>query len=144
MVVCDVNGLKVINDTGMHDNVMVIAQDANRIMRIKELDPTVLKAYCMFIALGRIEDIDYTDNVSIEETNVTPELVRRLHSEGKKVFCWTVDLEDTLQYLVSCDIDVIGTDNPTMVSAAPDKVDYSGGLPRAFHILLNTIANMEK
>ena len=138
------NVLKVINDTGMHDNVMVIAQDANRIMRIKELDPTVLKAYCMFIALGRIEDIDYTDNVSIEETNVTPELVRRLHSEGKKVFCWTVDLEDTLQYLVSCDIDVIGTDNPTMVSAALDKVDYSGGLPRAFHILLNTIANMEK
>ena len=31
--------------------------------------------------------------------------------EGLKVFCWTVDLEDTIQYLVSCDVDVIGTDN---------------------------------
>ena len=77
------NVLKVINDTGMHDNVMIIAQDGRRLMRIKELDPTITKGYCMFIALGRIEDIDYTDNVTIEETNVTPELVDRLHKEGK-------------------------------------------------------------
>ena len=61
-----------------------------------------------------------------------------------QVFCWTVDLEDTIQYLVSCDVDVIGTDNPLMVSAALDTVDYSGGIPRAFHILMNTIARMDK
>ena len=138
------NVLKAINDTGMHDNVMIIAQDGRRLMRIKELDPTITKGYCMFIALGRIEDIDYTDNVTIEETNVTPELVERLHNEGKKVFCWTVDLEDTIQYLVSCDVDVIGTDNPILISSALDKVNYSGGLTRAFHIFMNAIANMDK
>lgn len=138
------NVLKVINDTGMHDQVMIIAQDARRLMRINELDPSITKAYCMVIALGRIEDIEYTDNVSIEESNVTPELVHRLHQNGIKVFCWTVDLEDTIQYLVSCDVDVIGSDNPMLISSTLDKVDYSGGFLRAFHIFMNIIANMDK
>ena len=138
------NVLQAINDADMHDDVMIIAQDARRLMRIKELDPTILKGYCMVIAFGRIEDIEYTDNVTIEENNVTPELVHRLHQEGKKVFCWTVDLEDTIQYLVSCDVDVIGTDNPMLISAALEKVDYDGGFMRAFHIFMHAIANMDK
>ncbi|MBR3158075.1 MAG: glycerophosphoryl diester phosphodiesterase membrane domain-containing protein [Atopobiaceae bacterium] len=136
--------LEVIQKTSMHDNVMVICQDASRMMRVAELDPTITKGYCMFVAQGRIEDIPYTDNVTIEESNVNPDLVRRLHDEGIKVFCWTVDLEDTVQYLVSCDVDVIGTDNPLLVSAALDHADYRGGLPRILNILLNIMANMAR
>lgn len=138
------NVLKVINEAGMHDNVMIIAQDASRLRRIYELDPGITKGYCMFIAIGNVEDIYYTDNITIEETNVTPELVRRLHAQGKKVFCWTVDLDDTVQYLVSCGVDVIGTDNPMLISNALEKADYSGGFPRIFHILMHIIANMDK
>ena len=138
------NVLKVINEAEMHDNVMIIAQDASRLRRIYELDPGITKGYCMFIAIGNVEDIYYTDNITIEETNVTPELVRRLHSQGKKVFCWTVDLDDTVQYLVSCGVDVIGTDNPMLISNALDKADYSGGFRRVFHILMHIIANMDK
>lgn len=88
--------------------------------------------------------IPYTDNVSIEASNVTPELVERLHAKGIEVFCWTVDLQDTVQYLVSCDVDVIGTDDPMLVSTALDHADYSGGLPRFFHIVMNTIANLAR
>lgn len=138
------NVLKVINEAEMRDNVMIIAQDASRLKRIYELDPGITKGYCMFIAIGNVEDIYYTDNITIEETNVTPELVRRLHSQGKKVFCWTVDLDDTVQYLVSCGVDVIGTDNPMLISNALDKADYSGGFRRVFHILMHIIANMDK
>ena len=136
--------LGVIDSCGMHDHVMVICQDAKRMMRVAELDPTITKGYCMFVALGQVEDIPYTDNVTIEETNVTPELVHRLHEKGILVFCWTVDLEDTVQYLVSCDVDVIGTDNPLLVSAALDHADYSGGFPRALNVFLHTIASMAR
>lgn len=138
------NVLQVINKAGMHDNVMIIAQDAERLKRIKELDPTITKGYCMVIAIGNLNDIDYTDNVTIEETNVTPELVRQMHAKGKKVFCWTVDLDDTVQYLVSCGVDVIGTDDPILISNAVDKADSSGGISRVFHIVMHIIANMDK
>ena len=79
------NVLKVINDTGMHDNVMVIAQDARRLQRVMELDPTITKGYCMAVAIGDLNDIPYTDNITIEETYVTPELVRNMHAKGVKV-----------------------------------------------------------
>lgn len=138
------NVIKVINDTGMHSRVMVIAQDAKRMQRIKELDPTLTKGYCVFIAQGNIWDVNYTDNISVEETNVTPELVHRMHQQGKKVFCWTVDLDDTVQYLVSCDVDVIGTDNPMLISNAVEKADCSGGISRIFHIFMHIIADMDK
>jgi len=138
------NVLEVINATGMHDNVMVIAQDASRLQRIMELDPTITKGYCMVIAVGDLNDIEYTDNITIEESYVTPELVRAMHEKGIKVFCWTVDLDDTVQYLVSCDVDVIGTDNPMLINNALDKADYSGGLSRAVHILMHMIATMDK
>jgi len=138
------NVLEAINKTGMHDNVMVIGQDAERIKRINELDPSITKAYCIFIGLGELEDIEYSDNISIEESYVTPELVRRMHAEGKKVFCWTVDLDDTVQYLISCDVDVIGTDNPMLISNAVEKGDCSGGITRIFHIVMHVIANMDK
>ena len=138
------NVLDVINKTGMHDQVMVIAQDYNRLVKINELDPTITKGYCMALAFGKLDDIECTDNVSIEESNVTAELVHDLHSRGVKVFCWTVDKEDTIQYLVSCGVDVIGTDDPTMVSAALEKVNYSGGLARITNIIMNYIGNMDK
>ena len=138
------NILKVINETDMHDQVMIIAQDYSRLERINELDPTITKGYCMALAYGKLDDIECTDNVSIEEANVTPELVHDLHSRDVKVFCWTVDSEDTIQYLVSCDVDVIGTDNPTLVSAALERVNYDGGLPRIFNIAMNYIGNMDK
>ena len=138
------NVLSIINKTGMHDNVMIIAQDASRLERIMELDPTITKGYCMVIAMGELNDIEYTDNITIEESYVTPDLVRRMHEQGVMVFCWTVDLDDTVQYLVSCDVDVIGTDNPMLISSALDKADYSGGFSRAFHILMHMIANMDK
>lgn len=138
------NVLAVINETGMHDNVMVIAQDASRLKRVMKLDPTITKGYCMVIAVGDLYDIEYTDNIAIEESYVTPELVRAMHEKGIKVFCWTVDLDDTVQYLVSCDVDVIGTDNPMLINNALDKADYTGGLSRIGHILMHMIANMDK
>ena len=138
------NVLDVINRTGMHDNVMIICLDYSRMERINELDPTILKAYCMPFCNGNLEDIEATDNVSIEESNVTPQLVKHLHDQGIRVFCWTVDLEDTIQYLVSCDVDVIGTDDPMTIYNALDYVDYSGGIKRVLHILMNQVANMDK
>lgn len=138
------NVIAVINETGMHDNVMIIAQDASRLQRVMEIDPTITKGYCMVIAVGDLNDIEYTDNITIEESYVTPELVRAMHEKGIKVFCWTVDLDDTVQYLVSCDVDVIGTDNPMLINNALDKADYSGGLARVAHILMHMIANMDK
>ena len=136
----EANILKVINDNDMHDRVLIICLDYQRIVNIKKLDPTILTAYCMTLAIGNIEDVPYTDFASVEENSVTARMVENVHRKGGLVFCWTVDKEDNIQYLVSCGVDVIGTDDPLMVSSALDKVDYSGGISRIINLMIHSLA----
>ena len=89
-------------------------------------------------------EVENADNLSAEVGTVTPELVHALHEAGMKVFCWTADDPDGIQYLVSCGVDVIGTDDPVMVTEQLDKADYSGGVRRIYHLTMDRIAGMER
>ena len=44
----------------------------------------------------------------------------------------------------SCGVDVIGTDDPVMVMQKLDGADYSGGIRRYYHLMMNKIADMER
>ena len=57
---------------------------------------------------------------------------------------WTVDNEDDVQYLVSCDVDVIGTNDPLTIVNAIERADKRGGIFRLYHILLNHIAALSR
>ena len=49
-----------------------------------------------------------------------------------------------IQYLVSCGVDVIGTDDPVMVNEKLDEADCSGGIRRCFHLMMQVLADMER
>ena len=61
-----------------------------------------------------------------------------------KVFCWTANDPDDIQYLVSCGVDVIGTDDPVMVNERLHEVDCSGGFRRCIYLMMHTFADMER
>ena len=136
--------LKVINDTGMHDQVMVISISAGHIKRIKELDPTIVTAHAVMKAWGNYAQVDDANNLSLELGGVSPEIVHEIQKSGMKVFCWTADDPKDIQYLVSCGVDVIGTDNPIMVLDELEHADFSGGFRRIFHIVMYVLQRMEK
>ena len=59
-----------------------------------------------------------------------------------EVFCWTADDPSNIQYLVSCGVDVIGTDDPVMVNTMLERSDCSGGFKRAVYLLMYMFADM--
>ena len=136
--------LKIVEDTGMHDKIMIISLHSDSIAKMKELDPTITTAHATMMVWKEYTDVTDADNLSTEIGSVTPTLVKTLHEAGKKVFCWTADDPDDIQYLVSCGVDVIGTDDPLMVLEELDKADYSGGLKRIYYILMQNIADMAR
>ena len=136
--------LRVIEKTGMHDKVMIISLYSDSIAKMKELDPKITTAHAVMITWGDYADVKDADNLSAEVGTITPELVQALHKAGMKVFCWTADEPDGIQYLVSCGVDVIGTDDPVMVTKELDEADYSGGFKRHLHLFMNKIAEMER
>ena len=136
--------LRVTEKTGMHDRVMIISLFSDSIAKIKKLDPEMTAAHAVMMTWTDYAEVEDADNLSAEVGTVTPELVNALHEAGMKVFCWTADDPDGIQYLVSCGVDVIGTDDPVMVNRKLDEADYSGGARRYYHLIMNTIADMER
>ena len=136
--------LRLIGKTGMHDRVMIISLFSDSIAKIKELDPDLTAAHAVMVTWKDYAEVEDADNLSAEVGTITPELVHALHEAGMKVFCWTADDPDGIQYLVSCGVDVIGTDDPVMVMEKLDEADYSGGFRRFYHLMVNRIADMER
>lgn len=136
--------LRLIEETGMHDSVMIISLYSDSIAKVKELDPEIPTAHAVMMTWTVYTEVEDADHLSAEVGTVTPELVHALHEAGMKVFCWTADDPDGIQYLVSCGVDVIGTDDPVMVMKKLDEVDYSGGIRRFYYLLMNEIADMER
>ena len=136
--------LRLIEKTGMHDRVMIISIFSDSIAKIKELDPEITTAHAVMMTWKDYAEVEDADNLSAEVGTITPELVHALHEAGMKVFCWTADDPDGIQYLVSCGVDVIGTDDPVMVTEKLDEANYSGGFSRFYHLMMNRIADMER
>ena len=134
--------VKLIHQYKLEDRCMVISLHGHSIERMKEVDPTITTAVCVNLAWKEFGDVPYTDNLSISDNGVTPDLVKQMHDAGMKVFCWTVDNKDDVQYLVSCGVDVIGTNDPLAIQDALYYADYSGGLSRVWHILKTMISRV--
>ena len=136
--------VRLIHEYDMKDHVIVISLKAYLLENIKKIDPTIRTAVCAFAAWDSYQDYPAGDYLSLNDSAVTPELVRTMHEAGKLVFCWTVDSEDVVQYLVSCDVDIIGTNDPLLITAAIENADFRGGGRRIFHILMNRFAEMSR
>ena len=136
--------LRIIEQTGMHDKVMIISLHSDSIKKIKELDPGITAAHAVMMTWEDYADVEDADNLSAEIGTVTPLLVDALHQAGMKVFCWTADDPSDIQYLVSCGVDVIGTDDPVMVKEKLAEADCSGGVRRCFYLIMHVLADMER
>ena len=136
--------LRLVNETGMHDDVMIISLHTESIKKIKELDPDMVTAHAVMMTWKDYAKVDDADNLSAEIGTITPLLVHELHEAGMKVFCWTADDPSDIQYLVSCGVDVIGTDDPLMVNQKLKECDYSGGVTRCYHLMMHILAEMER
>ncbi len=134
--------LRIVEETGMHDSVMVISLHSDSIQRIRDLDPEITTAHAVMVTWPAYADVKDADNLSAEIGTITPLLVNELHHAGMKVFCWTADDPSDIQYLVSCGVDVIGTDDPVMVNTMLDRVDCSGGIRRCVYLMMHIFADM--
>ncbi len=102
-------------------NCDVTSQDYKTLEEIREINPSVLTAYTSAIGIGDIESLDAADIISIQETFATYENVERIHRAGKHVFVWTVNERDTMESLVSLNVDAILTNDPGLCKTVIDE-----------------------
>ncbi len=127
--------LEIVRDSGIEERVIISSLNADSLKRVKELEPDRITLYNMVVASGDVGSIPYADWYGIEETNITTELVANVHEHGGKVFVWTVNNPDSVQYLIDCGVDGINTDSPVEIMEAVEQADYHGGFVRTLRMM---------
>lgn len=132
--------LEAVNNNNMHDQVIFTSLQPEPLKRLKEIDPSVTVVYSMYVAKGHIEDIEFADWFTVEESNISEELVNNVHNAGKKIFAWTCNNEDGVQHLIDCRVDGILTDDPNMMRNAYIFAKYNSGFPKRIRVFIDLLS----
>ena len=110
----------IIVENDYLSNCDITSQDYHTLEEVRAINPSVLTAYTSAIGIGNIETLDAADIISIQETFATYENIERIHNAGKHVFVWTVNEEETMESLISLNVDAILTNDPQLCKLAID------------------------
>lgn len=117
------NVIKVVRDNKFENMCFLASLKADCIQKCKKLAPDIPTLYIMAIAIGDLTPIDYANAFSIEESNVDEELVNQSHSVNKPIYVWTINDKDSVEDLISQNIDGILTDNVEEIQEEVDKIN---------------------
>lgn len=107
----EVNVLDSLYRHGLAYSCIIGSQDENILKRIKQIDENI---YTVFIAYDLEDDqydIPWADSYSINLKSLDPDMVDRIHDEGKVVYGWTANTHKTMQSVLASGADGIVTDN---------------------------------
>jgi len=102
------------------DNIIVSSFHHDKIKRLQELEPKLKLALLTDSEFIEIEK--YLSNNGLSSYSYHPEInliskedVEKLHDKGVKIFVWTVNKEEDLNYLVKLGVDGVITNYPDIM-----------------------------
>ena len=101
----------LIKEYNFENRCVITSQVYSVLENVKKVDKEIKTVYVMSIAIGNITDAEYADAFSVEASNVNEGLVNRVHNEGKELYAWTVNTEESINNMIDMDVDNIITDN---------------------------------
>ncbi len=113
--------IELIKTYDMEDNCELASGSYYVLENIKEIDSNIKTIYVMSLAIGDITLLDKADIFSIEESNINRELVNKIHSEGKKIYAWTINDEDSIDRMILLGVDNIITDQVELTNQKINK-----------------------
>lgn len=103
--------VELIKKYNFENRCVITSQIYNVLENIKKVDKNIKTVYVMSIAIGNITDAKYADAFSVEASNINEELVNNVHNNGKELYAWTVNTEESINYMIEMNVDNIITDN---------------------------------
>lgn len=107
--------VELIREQEMERECTVMSASMIYLNRVKELEPKLRTGYIISAAYGDFEPGQQVDIVSIRYPFADEKLVAHIHSQGKRVYAWTVNIPAEVKRLKQAGVDGIITDRPVMV-----------------------------
>ena len=106
--------IEMIQKYNFTDRCVITSNTYSILENIKKIDTNIKTVYVTSIAIGNITKLKDADAFSIETTNINKKLVKRIHNEGKEIYAWTVNTEESINKMIDLNVDNIITDNITL------------------------------
>ena len=103
--------MELIKKYDFETRCVITSQVYDVLKNVKKVDKEIKTVYVMSIAIGDITDAKYADAFSVEATNVKECLVNTVHNDGKELYAWTVNTEESINNMIDMNVDNIITDN---------------------------------
>ena len=132
--------IDILVDNDFLDQCDITSQNYKTIEEVREINPDVLTAYTSIIGIGKIQNLEAADIISINETFATFENISNLHNAGKRVFVWTVNERDTMENLITMNVDAILTNDPGMLRDIVEE--YASNAMNLIRRIKNTFTYM--
>lgn len=111
--------VKIIDEYGLWGRVIVSSEIHPVVKEIKERIEDGLSCLISLDVLPvnilKVVEDAKADGVSIKYSLLDEELVRILHSRGYVVVAWTVNDTETLERMISLDVDIVVSDDPCKI-----------------------------
>lgn len=104
----------LILDNDFERDCVVTSQIYEVLENIKKYSEKVETVYVMSLAYGDITSLKYADHFSIEASSITSSLVKKVHTEGKELYAWTVNTTESINKMIDLKVDNIITDDVTL------------------------------
>jgi len=111
--------LDIIQKYNFKEDCVITSQVYEVLEKVKEIDSTIETTYVMSLAYGNITSLTAANHFSIEATSITSSLIKKIHSEGKQVYAWTVNTTENIEKMIDLNVDNIITDN---ISLAKERI----------------------
>ncbi len=126
----------LISEYDMYWQCIVTSTNLPCLEKIKELDPNIHTGYIMFRFQPNVLTNDAVDLFSIKSTQVSWDIVRKIHQSGKILYVWTVNSNSDFQRMSRLGVDNIITDNPAYARKVLYQIDLEGYWITLLKILL--------
>jgi len=105
--------VEIVEETGMSADVAVMSLKIQGVRKMQALRPDWTHGILVATAVGDLSALD-TDFLAVNTGQVSLDLIRRTHAQGRKLYVWTVNDPVTMVRLISMGVDGLITDEPAL------------------------------
>ncbi len=90
----------------------VASSDYDLIKEVKMQNDEIQTLYILKMAFGDFGNMEYVDAFSVRHNFISREMVNDIHRNGKKIYAWTINTEESIKKVLLMDVDGVISDDP--------------------------------
>ncbi|AML52551.1 glycerophosphodiester phosphodiesterase family protein [Falsihalocynthiibacter arcticus] len=124
--------IRIVEEEGMAEQVSLMSLKYPAVLKLKAMRPSWTVGVLAAKSVGNVARLE-ADFLALNAGQISRQLIRRAHAQGKDVYAWTVDDPVQMSSLITMGVDGLITNDPAL---ARRVLEYNNDLTAAERLVL--------